>query len=183
MHHRGLLVAGPLSASLVALAACSHGGGSTGSGTGASGIVDAGGKIVLACAVPASPPSKGSCVVVPISDAGELDAGLDDAGNAAMTTCNPITNAGCTGADVCTLDSAGMYFVCASAGAPNVAACGACGPASMSCKAGELCFVTDPGSMMANCAQLCCTDADCGTGRCESATFGLPSGVGLCVVG
>src|SRR5215475_9258691 len=103
-----LLVAGSLGASLAAFAGCGGGASGSGGGSTTSGTFDGGGKIVLECTVPA-PPSMGSCVVVPVSDAGELDAGLDDAGNASITTCNPVTNAGCTGADVCALDDMNAY--------------------------------------------------------------------------
>jgi hypothetical protein len=140
-------------------------------------------------------------------DAGEIDAGIDDAGDPSITNCNPVTNAGCTGTDVCGPDfnsSTNMNYFCQPAQSMgNVPVCGNCTSLSASCGAGGICLVLDQvGSCSADtdcpasefcdsqsgtcadafCAQMCCTDADCGsTGKCDTADLGLPSNVGFCV--
>jgi hypothetical protein len=115
-------------------------------------------------------------------DAGELDAGFDDAGNASMNICNPITNAGCTGTDWCGTDNNSMFWVCGTAGTPaNVALCGDCTAQAATCAPGELCITQDGTNF--SCAQLCCTNADCAPGKCATNVVqgGLPNNVGLCI--
>ena len=115
-----------------------------------------------------------------LSDGGELDAGVDDAGNALFTTCNPVTNAGCTGTDVCQPDLGNTNYVCQPAwSTANVPVCGAC-KGFTSCAPGGLCAGTDANHVY--CAQMCCTNADCGSGKCEmtQGNLKLPSGVGVC---
>ena len=138
------------------------------------------------CTLPSSPPSAGSCVPFSgdagSSDAGELDAGLDDAGIAAITNCNPLTNAGCTGTDVCNPDQ-GSNFVCMPAGTTaNVVVCGDCAAASSTCAVGAVCLKAGPTTQY-QCAQMCCTSADCGGGTCVTTlrTPALGDGVGVCV--
>jgi hypothetical protein len=112
----------------------------TGGGGGAGGSGAGGGTTVtLDCTIPAMPPSMGTCVSF-TSDAGvELDAGLDDAGFAATTTCNPITNEGCIGTDVCGPDQ-GSNFYCQPAGStPNVAVCQDCTALGTTCAIGGFC--------------------------------------------
>jgi hypothetical protein len=123
------------------------------------------------------------------ADAGapELDAGLDDAGNASITACNPLTNAGCTGSDVCFPDNSGSFWVCVStAGATISALCADCSAQTAVCKAGNVCvnYANDAGvAFLSECVRYCCADADCGsgvpTGACNTA-LGLPDGVGIC---
>jgi hypothetical protein len=124
----------------------------------------------------------GSCVPF-TSDAGtELDAGVDDAGYAASTTCNPITNAGCTGTDVCGPDR-GASFYCQPAGTtPGVAACGDCTANGATCAIGGYCGQGAGTSL--TCFRMCCTDADCGSGKCNAAFFSPPFGdnVGVCLL-
>jgi hypothetical protein len=125
----------------------------------------------------------GSCVDF-TSDAGvELDAGLNEAGVAMATTCNPVTNEGCTGTDVCGPDN-GDSFYCQPAGSmPGVAVCGDCTAAGATCAAGAYCAGIPPGPGY-TCVQMCCTDADCGGGRCDAAFLQPPLGssVGVCVM-
>ena len=125
----------------------------------------------------------GSCVDF-TSDAGvELDAGLDEAGNASMTTCNPITNEGCLGTDVCGPDN-GSSFYCQPAGSmAGVVVCGDCTATGATCAAGGYCAGSSAGEDL-SCLQMCCTDADCGTGTCDPAFLQPPlgSGVGVCVM-
>jgi hypothetical protein len=125
----------------------------------------------------------GSCVDF-TSDAGvELDAGVNEAGVASETTCNPVTNEGCTGTDVCGPDN-GYSFYCQPAGSPvGVAICGDCTAVGATCAAGGYCAGSAAGPD-STCVQMCCTDADCGGGRCDSAFLQPPlgSGVGVCVM-
>lgn len=70
--------------------------------------------------------------------------------------CNPMTNAGCTNAGAaCDIGETG--FQCYDP--PNdVAVCGACGDGAF-CQPGNVCIDSQ-------CLHYCCTDADCGTGKC-----------------
>jgi hypothetical protein len=149
-----------------------------------SGSGDGGSNSVLQCTtIPSSAPSMGSCVTGPfVPDASaELDAGLDDAGNATRTTCNPVTNEGCLGTDVCGLDTSGNFYACFPAGSPaGVAACGSCTAPASTCGAGATCIGVSTTTFL--CAQMCCTSADCGQGTCNTTVLmpALPSGVGVC---
>jgi hypothetical protein len=156
-----------------------------GGATGTGGSMGVGGAAAnFACMVPSTPPSKGSCVTGTIGDAGvELDAGIDDAGNASVTNCDPVTNAGCAGTDVCGPDANNMHYFCQPAGSPgNVAICGDCSSDQATCGAGGLCVGVSQTQFY--CVQMCCTNADCGsTGKCDIMGLQnpLPSGVGICV--
>lgn len=99
--------------------------------------------------------------------------------------CNPVTNAGCApDGSQCDLVNPGMFVCFPPFGTPG-ALCAACdnlkGPF---CGPGLRCHPTSH-----TCARFCCTDADCGTGRCElnqtlalGATPWSPEDkVGLCV--
>jgi hypothetical protein len=114
----------------------------------------------LECTVPTTPPSGGSCVTtVPENDAG---TGVE---------CNPVTNSPCAAADECDgdADNSGnsIGFVCFP-GPNDATICGACdnqnGPF---CGAGLTCF--DFGGATPLCAKYCCTDADCGAGKCTTS--------------
>lgn len=91
--------------------------------------------------------------------------------------CNPVTNDPCNtaGGEACDLNGSGV-FVCFPA--PNDAlACAACSNANGPfCTPGYHCAEDTTGGM---CTRFCCTDADCGTGKCDMT--GMPSGVGICV--
>jgi len=158
-----------------------------GGSAGAGGSAGTGGAAAdFACAIPATPPSKGSCVAFTPGDAGEIDAGLNDAGDPSVTNCNPVTNAGCTGTDTCGPDFAddtNMNYFCQPSGSPaGIAACGDCSADTATCGAGGLCVQVSNTAFF--CAQLCCTNADCGaSGKCDTQQFQtpLPSGVGICV--
>ena len=156
-------------------AVSSSAGGSTGGSGGAA-------PSPVECTLPATPPSNGSCVTFVAGDAGEVDAGVDDGGVASITTCNPVTNAGCTGTDWCGPDATNSNFFCQPAGTPaGILACGDCTELAATCGGGGLCvgFTADTYT----CINMCCTDADCGAGKCDTTvlTNALPSGVGLCV--
>jgi hypothetical protein len=161
------------------------GGGAGGMGGAGGGNGSGGFASRYECTLPATPPSNGSCVAFVPGDAGELDAGIDDAGHASVTNCNPITNAGCTGTDVCgpdVHDPGDMNYFCQPAGNPGaVAACGDCTSVTATCGAGGLCVGVNLCSTEFFCARMCCTDADCGAGRCDTTDYQLPSNVGLCV--
>jgi hypothetical protein len=155
----------------------------TDAGTGAadSGGGDGSTNHGFECTIPSSPPSGGSCVGFTTDAGHELDAGLDDAGNASRTTCNPVTNDGCTGNDVCGVDNSGDFYVCTTPGSPaGLAACADCASQTATCGAGALCVGISTTS--AFCAQMCCTNADCGSGTCDEAALvpALPKGVGIC---
>jgi hypothetical protein len=144
------------------------------------------------CTIPSPPPSHGSCVTIPAYDGGaELDAGVDNMGNASRTTCNPITNEGCTGTDLCQPDNSGMFYDCQPAGTPSkVAFCGDCTAPQATCVPGAFC-VGNVGGTIFTCTAFCCTNADCGgtngdagTGPfCDTQAFAmpLPDNVGICI--
>ena len=141
-----------------------------------------GGAPAPECTVPATAPSLGSCVDF-TSDAGvELDAGVNEAGVAAETTCNPVTNEGCTGTDVCGPDN-GYSFYCQPAGSPaGVAVCGDCTATGATCAAGAYCgpAKTCVAGGMGISGAACTSDADCASGlRCDLEGFSaecLPEG-------
>jgi hypothetical protein len=160
---------------------------SSGTTTGGGGSMGVGGASAnLTCMVPATPPSKGSCVTFVGVDGGEADGGLDSMGNGSITICDPITNAGCTGTDVCGLDTSGKYWDCFEGGNPPIPLCGNCSASTAICADGTFCVGFGAmGSPDAWCAQLCCSNADCGTGgTCDMMAFGmgneLPNSVGIC---
>jgi hypothetical protein len=148
-----------------------------GAGTGTGGAAGTGGGtggagIPLECTVPSTPPSGGSCVTtVPENDAG---TGIE---------CNPVTNGSCAATDECDgdADSNGnsLGFVCFPG--PNTATlCGACdNSAGPFCGGGMTCINEQ-------CAKYCCTDADCGAGKCttmdsEGSLFGpIAPALGIC---
>lgn len=96
------------------------------------------------------------------------------------SACNPVTNEGCnSGAgEACDLanQDGSSVFVCFPA--PNeTALCDTCSNASGPfCKAGTHCNEDASGG---KCTAYCCTDADCGTGKCDLTL--MPNGVGICV--
>ena len=96
--------------------------------------------------------------------------------------CNPVTNEGCNGpkGEACDLANSGV-FVCFPA--PNdVDMCGACSNADGPfCKAGMHCSQDDKGKN-GKCTHWCCSDADCGTGKCDMSQM-FPNGIGSCIGG
>jgi hypothetical protein len=120
--------------------------------------------------------SGGQCVpFVVSSQGGESDAGLDEAGVASITTCDPVSNIGCTGDDVCVPDADFGHYYCAPGSANPVPVCGVC-DAVTPCGPGSFCLVAST-----ICLQTCCSDYDCGEGHCDDSIVSLPDGVGLCV--
>lgn len=113
------------------------------------------------CTAPATAPSAGSCVTI---DATNL--------------CNPVTNAGCNAAagESCDFDGAGGFKCWAPPPANTAALCAACdvtaGPA---CLPTSTCMATPAGTTA--CARFCCTDADCGAGKCDTTITGGTPGV------
>jgi hypothetical protein len=108
-------------------------------------------------------PLLGSCVTtVPANDAG---TGIE---------CNPVTQSDCTGANnACdyNVDSAGNFigFTCFPNMMYTVAACGSCDPTYNNgpyCDKGFTCLPIDQAGMVGRCARYCCTDGDCGSGKC-----------------
>jgi hypothetical protein len=128
---------------------------------------------IFACEVPASPPSGGSCVTTSSS-----------------ITCNPVTNAPCAVGQACDIkvdSSSEMVTGFACYDGPNDAAlCAACSvTGGASCGGGLSCANVSPTWLA--CARFCCSDADCGAGRCLTtdgqgrSLFGtVASGLGLC---
>jgi hypothetical protein len=136
----------------------------------------------LTCTIPAMPPSKGACVTG-LPDAGvdaEADGGLDDAGNATASNCDPVTNAGCTGTDVCGVDTSGMFYDCFPLQGTATAVCGDC--TQTECGPGTICIAFNQEQTIAWCAEMCCANSDCGSGTCDTMALNpaLPSGVGIC---
>jgi hypothetical protein len=144
--------------------------------------IDAGALVAstFACTVPASAPSKGSCVTIP--DAGVV---TNDGG----VFCNPVTNEPCPSGQTCdtTSDANGNLNGLACYPGNNVAKlCDLCSNAEgQLCAAGLTC--ADVGAALTACARFCCSDADCGSGRCAQADAegnalfaGLAAGLGEC---
>lgn len=110
----------------------------------------------LACdGLPGTPPSQGACVSI-----------------AGATTCNPLTNEGCTDAGYACDANQSSGFSCF--GPPNDRAlCATCGQAEGFCLAGHTC-------VGGQCGRYCCDDGDCGaSGRCDTSL--LAGGAGVCV--
>jgi hypothetical protein len=154
--------------SILLAAGCDAGSQSSGADAG----VDA--AAVFACEVPASPPSAGSCVTT----------------NTSGISCNPVTNVSCDGGQACdiTVDSSSEMvtgFTCYD-GPNDATLCGACSVnGGASCGGGLSCANVSPTWLA--CARFCCSDADCGAGRCLTtdgqgrSLFGtVASGLGLC---
>jgi len=105
-------------------------------------------------------------------------------GSMSSASCNPVTNAGCSGSDVCGPDATGTTYTCQPQGSPaNLAACDDCSDPASTCGAGGICIALDESGSVAICVEMCCTDADCGLGRCSTTGIlpALPDGVGVCV--
>ncbi len=109
------------------------------------------------CTVPTTPPSAGSCVTtVAANDAG---TGVE---------CKPVTNAGCKTGQACDISADMMGsvigFICYDP--PNDAKiCETCdGDKGPFCGGGLSCFSEDQNTSV--CAKFCCSDADCGAGKC-----------------
>ncbi len=111
------------------------------------------------CTVPAAPPSGGSCVTL-----------------TADIACNPVTRAPCKADESCDFTNMGTGYQCYPP--PNAAKlCGACS-------------ASDPGPFCGNgttcdngiCVKFCCTDADCGAGKCDTTKM-FPGGAGECLGG
>jgi hypothetical protein len=98
-------------------------------------------------------------------------------GNACASTCNPVTNEGCTGGETCDYDISSKRFICWG-GSNVVAICGQCnGAVGPFCAPGETCG-------FGHCQRYCCDSGDCGSGFCDKTLFaGLSnSPVGACVI-
>jgi hypothetical protein len=95
------------------------------------------------------------------------------------SSCNPVTNQGCTTpGDACDLDTTGVY-VCF--GPPNnVPLCKMCsnGMNGPFCQATLHC-IEDMNGMNGQCTRYCCNDGDCGGGTCDKST--QTDGVGICL--
>jgi hypothetical protein len=119
------------------------------------------------------------------SGSGSSSGGSGEDGGSASAGCNPVTNAGCTGMNVCGPDTSGSYS-CQAEGSPaNVPVCGDCSDPDTSCGVGGVCIALDSSGSEAICVQMCCTDADCGpSGQCDTGAVipSLPDGVGVCVL-
>jgi hypothetical protein len=103
--------------------------------------------------------------------------------------CNPVTNAGCAGADACDIvaDSLGNVLGFGCYPPPNNAAicspCAAIAQGGPFCAPGGTCFSLH---MKSTCARYCCTDADCGPDAACDTQMGTLFGIfapdlGLCV--
>jgi hypothetical protein len=200
MQDVGIFIIGAAGAAFVALAACSSGqagtsssGGGSGtttthsssssgvtststssSATGAassgstgssSGAVDVGHSV---CTIPSPQPSQGSCVSPSL-------------GGAAAPPCNPITNEGCSGTDVCIPTTDNTTYRCWSGITGSV-----CEGCDFFCGKGNVCVRWSMADPTGVCTSMCCTDADCGGGAstCSKTAYegmSLPFGVGLCV--
>jgi len=90
-------------------------------------------------------------------------------------TCNPVTQLGCAGTDVCGYQ----------AGTFGCSAGGALGNCNDSCPAGP--GTPCSGTLVCNasnlCSSWCCNDGDCASGLCEKGLAGLPAYVGVCAIG
>ncbi len=133
-----------------------------------------------------------SSVTTGTNAGGAGGAGFGGAGGGNAGTgiqCNPVTNAPCSSTEQCdtNFDGAGdiIGFVCWPSN--NVALCAMCDPGNnLACAPGGTCFIYDNNGDSA-CTQYCCTDADCGTGKCQTGFMGMPyfaplaQNLGICV--
>jgi hypothetical protein len=151
-------------------------GGKGAGGTSANGGAGGADQNPYECTVPASPHSGGSCVTtVAANDAG---TGIE---------CNPVTNEGCPAGSNCdgSVDSSNnlIGFVCYTGDTSTV--CDSCTTQDL-CGVGTTCVALTSAGTTAVCAQYCCTDADCGAGKCSttlqgSSLFGpLAPNLGVC---
>jgi hypothetical protein len=150
-------------------------------GSGAGGGTGGTAPDPFACTVSANP--SGSCVTVTGPDAG---AG----GSMAGVQCNPVTNEGCAAGDDCDVstDSNGnvIGFFCYNP-VGTAALCATCDDTTTAttCVNGATCF--GYGNDQFSCAQYCCSDADCGTGKCTTMTsqgafFPIAPALGVCTL-
>jgi len=142
-------------------------GGSSGSGS-SSAAHDAGADAgqTPECTLPSTFPSGGSCVTV---------VAANDAGTGVQ--CNPVTNAPCASGYACDVAApAGTITGFECYPPPNTAlVCGACDDSTTFCAGGETCFSG------AECAHYCCTNADCGAGKCTTGGFApVAPSLGIC---
>jgi len=103
---------------------------------------------------------------------------------ASSDDCNPVSGSGCSDGEVCDSNYPGVFSCAVNAGS-LAKLCQPCDNVnSPYCDVGLHCYT---GSN--TCARFCCTDADCGTGKCQldqTADFQQPlpltkETVGLCV--
>ncbi len=169
-----LLAIAPLVPLVAALTGCDSGSDSP--------AVDAGAIVAeaFACDTPSSPPSKGSCVTVPDAGVVTNDGGVH---------CDPVTNARCPSGQTCdvTSDTNGnVNGLACYPGNNSAELCALCsateGPF---CAGGLTCAHVD--TALTACARFCCSDADCGSGRCaqvdangDSFFGGVAAGLGVC---
>jgi hypothetical protein len=141
-------------------------------------VVAQGGAQAWACLVETSVTGAACVDYTPGPDGGEGDPQLDDGGVAAVTTCNPVTNMGCTGTDVCVPDADDADYYCAPGPASPAPLCAAC-PNGDECGPGNVCVPSAAGPI---CMQWCCDDSDCGPGVCDMSIAGSFGGdLGVCV--
>jgi hypothetical protein len=169
---RNSLTLDPRVAAFALAAAVASGAGcDAGSAAPADAGVDA--ASAFACTVPATPPSGGSCVTTGTS----------------AVSCNPVTNAGCSAGQACdiTADSSEDItgFTCFD-GPNDALLCEPCGVTGGASCAGGLSCANVNATWLA-CAHYCCSDADCGSGHCQTtdtdgrSLFGMvASGLGFC---
>lgn len=85
---------------------------------------------------------------------------------ATLDVCNPVTNAGCLGGTACDLsDTEPPYFFTCYPPPFNAQLCEPCNDDSASGPYCDVALTCD--FKTKTCAHFCCSDADCGTGRCE----------------
>jgi hypothetical protein len=119
-------------------------------------------------------------------DGGTPDAGTGSGGSGAGgggaggggsgmgIQCNPVTNAPCSASEQCdtNFDMQGnlIGFICWPSN--SIAVCMSCDPNNnMACGPGLTCFTYD-GVGDSACTKYCCTDADCGSGKCSTGGTG-----------
>jgi hypothetical protein len=114
-------------------------------------------------------------------------------GSLAGILCNPVTNDGCTDGAACDFtqdpDTGQNNGFDCYAGPNDATVCQACDLMAVMapfCAGGTTCFAVTPGAAMGACAKYCCTDADCGSGTCQTMgptgpLFAAATSLGVCV--
>ena len=160
-----------------------------GGGAGANGGGGAGGGAQFQCEVPDEAPSEGSCVAVSPGAGGGATGGAGGAGGGGGAgpndeiLCNPVTNEPCEAGEACDVyapepNGPVVGFHCY----PDDNVAELCEPCNSDSKDGKLVFCVG-GLTCINkaCVRYCCSDLDCGDGKCVELEYEAAPSLGGCL--